>query len=318
MYWCQDRELGDFWLIDTPGFSDTYLSDAEVLERIVFWLNAAYHKQIQLTGIVYLHSIRQNRVGGSDVRSFQWFHELCGERALRKVLLVTSFWDCVPGQLSHRLAEEREEELKRTEYWGNMILLGARTARHYNTRNSGREIIQRLISLRTINDRGTHTGVQEEMAAGARLDETNVGRNMNRYHEQQSNHFREEIARLERELRERLREVDESHRLELRQQRAEFEQRRTRLREDQTRLHATIQTLNERFQRLQQETETRLAEEVRRSEARERELALDRDVQALRGRQQAVEDRNQARENLLAKKKELEEARKRILFCNPQ
>jgi len=42
------------FLVDTPGFDDTYKTDTEILREVAGWLTVAYQSKIELTGIIYL------------------------------------------------------------------------------------------------------------------------------------------------------------------------------------------------------------------------------------------------------------------------
>jgi hypothetical protein len=100
------------YLIDTPGFDDTHRSDAKVLREIAAWLTHSYsHKndKILLNGIIYLHRISDSRMKGSAKKNLLMFEKLCGEDALKKVILVTTMWDKVPLDE----AEAREKQLSR-------------------------------------------------------------------------------------------------------------------------------------------------------------------------------------------------------------
>ena len=306
LYLCRDAELGTFWLIDTPGFNDTYLSDAQVLESIVIWLNAAYRDEIQLSGILYLHSIQENRVGGSATRSSGWFRQLTGERALRKVLLVTTFWDWVPARMSLAVAEDRQTQLQQTNYWGDMIRLGARVARHNHSLESARAVIRRLLSTRATNDEGTYLTVQEEMRRGMRLEETTVGRDINRYIDQQRLYFDQQLSNLRRQLQETLQTITAQHRAELEQDRAAFERRRGRLQEDQERMRADMSGLDRRVRQFENE----------RNEARAEER-LQQELRELEGRHMSAEQRRRERERILARRREAQQIRDRY-WCLTQ
>ena len=274
---CEDRKLGRFWLIDSPGWDDTHLDDAEVLATLAAWLNRAYSRGIQLTGILYLHSIKENRVSKSTAQSFEWFEQLCGNNAFRKVQFVTTFWDEVPNAA----AERRQGELEQTVYWGNMIDAGARTARHFNDLDSARDIVGKLIQTRTDNDGGTYLDIQEQMAAGSPLNETTVGRNINAYNERQRTYFLDEMARIEKDLKTRLNHLTEQHKADLREERRRWKTKLDRVQQDNVRLHEDIGTLDERVQRLQRDR----AADARYAEDQERETRLRQEVQGL-GRQQ--------------------------------
>ncbi|KAF5539157.1 hypothetical protein FPHYL_12327 [Fusarium phyllophilum] len=106
------------YLIDTPGCDDTRRSDTEVLSEIAAWLTDSYKHEIRLHGIIYLHRISDVRMQGSAKKNLVTFKELCGEDALKKVVLASTMWDIVPAEK----ATKREQELKDTpEFWGWML-----------------------------------------------------------------------------------------------------------------------------------------------------------------------------------------------------
>ncbi|KAF8811578.1 hypothetical protein BYT27DRAFT_7183855 [Phlegmacium glaucopus] len=139
--------------VDTPGFDDTNKSDLEILEMISKWLQKVYEKQIKLAGIVYLHRITDNRMAGSPHRNLRMFGELCGDQAVKKVVLVTTMWDkaysSAPGKQKDQDREtekliHREKDLFE-HYWKTMIDHGASTARFTNSPQSAWGIIDILL-----------------------------------------------------------------------------------------------------------------------------------------------------------------------------
>ena len=60
-----DNQSYDVYFADTPGFDDSSRSDTDVLKNIVYWLGVMREKSIKLSGIIYLHWITDNRVGGT-------------------------------------------------------------------------------------------------------------------------------------------------------------------------------------------------------------------------------------------------------------
>ncbi|KAH6624179.1 P-loop containing nucleoside triphosphate hydrolase protein [Chaetomium sp. MPI-SDFR-AT-0129] len=95
------------YLIDTPGFDDTTRSDTAILHEVAKWLKASYDADIQLAGIVYLHRIEDNRVGGAGTTNLRMFRELCGDDGLACVVLATTMWPRDPLMAP---PEEEEEE----------------------------------------------------------------------------------------------------------------------------------------------------------------------------------------------------------------
>ncbi|KAI5988357.1 P-loop containing nucleoside triphosphate hydrolase protein [Pisolithus albus] len=126
-------------LVDTPGFDDTFMTDVQVLQRIADWLNSTYKKNVKLSGILYLHRISDNRVGGTPLRNYRMFNELCGKDNFKNVILVTSMWDVV----TEEVGSAREQEL-RVDFWKAMIALGSTTHRFEGTTESAWKIINSL------------------------------------------------------------------------------------------------------------------------------------------------------------------------------
>lgn len=73
-----------------------------------------------LGGVIYLHDISQDRFSGTAKKNLEMFHVLCGDAALRKVVLVTTKWD----RLREEHGKNREKELK-TIHWQSLIKNGA-------------------------------------------------------------------------------------------------------------------------------------------------------------------------------------------------
>jgi uncharacterized protein YeeX (DUF496 family) len=67
---------------------------------------------------------------------------LCGEEAIRNVILTTSIWDKIQDEVGHR----REKELK-DRYWKGMLDLGSTTARFQNTYDSAWAIVEGLVDV---------------------------------------------------------------------------------------------------------------------------------------------------------------------------
>ena len=79
-------------LIDTPGFNDTIRSDSDILKEISIWLNLTYRANVRLTGIIYLHRVSDNRMGGSAMTNLNMLKKLCGDECLPNVILATTMW----------------------------------------------------------------------------------------------------------------------------------------------------------------------------------------------------------------------------------
>ncbi|KAI3327314.1 P-loop containing nucleoside triphosphate hydrolase protein [Xylariaceae sp. AK1471] len=141
------------YLIDTPGFDDTNRSDTEVLDAIATWLGDSYKNKILLHGIVYLHRISDVRMQGSAKRNLLTFKELCGEKALVKVILATTMWD----KVSEEEGSRRENELRKGRNFGDGCcqrgapvtdLMLVDEQRTLGQTSAGRELLSELIKER--------------------------------------------------------------------------------------------------------------------------------------------------------------------------
>ncbi|KAI1734051.1 P-loop containing nucleoside triphosphate hydrolase protein [Xylaria scruposa] len=127
--------------VDTPGFSDTNLSDSEVLQLIADYLAAAYKQDMKLSGIIYLHPISDTRMTHHATKNLQMFQKLTGDKNLGNVVLATSMWD----RVSYEEGLAREGELK-DKFWKLLITCGAKAMRHEGTPESAQAIARTLMA----------------------------------------------------------------------------------------------------------------------------------------------------------------------------
>lgn len=127
--------------VDTPGFSDTTLSDSEVLQLIADYLATAYKNDIKLSGIIYLHPISDTRVTQHATKNLQMFQKLTGEKNLKNVMLATSMWD----KVSADEGRAREQELK-SKFWKVLLAFEAKTVRYAGTPESARSIARAMMA----------------------------------------------------------------------------------------------------------------------------------------------------------------------------
>ena len=128
----------------------------------------SYKNGIHLSGLLFFHRISDNPIGGSAVKYRKMFQNLCGNEALKNVILVTTMWDEV-GEEEGRYCET--ELFTKSEYWKTMLDLGCRTSRFYNNTESARDIISQFQDARCT------VLLQREMVdLRLELVETSVGR----------------------------------------------------------------------------------------------------------------------------------------------
>ncbi|GJJ78404.1 hypothetical protein EMPS_10763 [Entomortierella parvispora] len=152
-------------ILDTPGFDDTHRSDTEILTEVADHLANLHRNGFQVCGIVYLHSIREDRVRGSSYKNLKMFEKLCGEDALQNVVMLTNRW----GQIDELEAVRREDELK-AEYW-NMYLAAGCTIDRYRDRNDLVRIFEALLQQNP-----TVLDIQSEIVDGHKsMSETSAG-----------------------------------------------------------------------------------------------------------------------------------------------
>ncbi|KAH7910732.1 P-loop containing nucleoside triphosphate hydrolase protein [Hygrophoropsis aurantiaca] len=126
--------------VDTPGFDDTSVDDAEILRRIAVWLARSYSDRVKLAGVLYLYNIAIPRFTGTTRKTLELFQKLCGDDACRGVILVTTHWaKCDPQQ-----GQSREDELS-TSFFSNMLDHGATCTRFDLSPQSAWDIINLIV-----------------------------------------------------------------------------------------------------------------------------------------------------------------------------
>lgn len=134
-------------LIDTPGFDDTYRTDADILNLIANYLAESYAHGVLLSGIILCQPIDDNRFRGSEKDRTRLFEEVCGENAFGNVILNTTMWGNVQGTIGHDRVRER---VKNWGFWGKMVDKGAIVAKCDNTPEGARNIIKMLLGKREV------------------------------------------------------------------------------------------------------------------------------------------------------------------------
>ncbi|TFK74165.1 hypothetical protein BDN72DRAFT_956009 [Pluteus cervinus] len=227
-------------LIDTPGFDDTAKSDADVLKMIAAFLAATaselsidpglrYEQGMKLSGVVYLHRISDNRMGGISTRNFRMFRQLCGDSSLKNVVIATNMW----GLVDEDVAEEREAELAGHDAFFKPVLeKGAQLARHLNTTGSGHDVLRRII-----NNNPLPLRIQRELIdEGIDITKTAAGAELNRELWKQVLKHRQEIKQIQQEMREAIRMKDEETKRELEQETSRLQHEMRKIQNDSMQL----------------------------------------------------------------------------------
>jgi hypothetical protein len=97
---------------------------------------------MKLSGILYFHRISDFRMGGIAKKNFHMFSELCGDEAMKNVVIVTNMWETV----DQSVAEKREKQLiTKADFFGSAIDAGAKIVRHHNNWESAEAILRSII-----------------------------------------------------------------------------------------------------------------------------------------------------------------------------
>jgi len=167
----------DIVLIDTPGFDDDVRSDVQILEDIARWLSKkGYMKENLLDGVIFLHPITLNRVGGSERKRTRLLEKILGSSAYNRVIIATTMWDDLRSQ--EAVDMRLEGRLKVGGVWHEMCSKGATIARHTNDPESAHEIIRKVIRI-SDNLGKVQPLLQEELkVTRGRVNETSAGKEL--------------------------------------------------------------------------------------------------------------------------------------------
>ncbi|KAF2102744.1 hypothetical protein NA57DRAFT_7635, partial [Rhizodiscina lignyota] len=217
-------------LVDSPGFNDTYRSEADVLADIAKWLRESYENKTRLNGIIYMHNIHNERMEGSAIRNLRMFREICGEEPLKNVILVTSFWDSV----EKAMGESREKELRTDpDFWGRMIRRGSRIDR-FTDRTSALKIVASLVKKNSVT-----LNIQRELVEEQKtLVDTSAGRVVNEELLRLEEKYKKENEKIQKEMEQALRDRDDELQEILSEQRRKMEDELERVHRQQEQLKA--------------------------------------------------------------------------------
>lgn len=268
VFQCSTPKIPCFYLVDTPGFDDSKKSDTDILAEVADWLSQAYHNNIKLSGIIYLHRISDVRVGGSGVKNLRMFRQLCGENgqnSMACVALVTTFW----GGESKEKEYARERQLQTSStFWSQIIAKGGKVFRHDQGLLSGETIISYLVGRK---ERMTLEIQRDMVDRGKTLENTGAGRVVQEELNKLKAEHARELKRIRDDWKEALDKKDKEWQKEIQAYKAEIEQKmrndeiqRAKLREDEAALR----------QRIEEEREAErqnFLEEMRKNKRRIRE-----------------------------------------------
>ncbi|KAK3357916.1 P-loop containing nucleoside triphosphate hydrolase protein [Lasiosphaeria hispida] len=133
-------------IIDTPGFDDDKRSDVQILEAIYKWMTSrkGFYKHYALDGLIFLHPVTLNRVGGAERKRTRLLEKILGREAYKRVIIATTMWDDLRSDeiATSRLKGRHGEG----GVWNEMLSKGAIMRRHSNNQESAHKIIREVIA----------------------------------------------------------------------------------------------------------------------------------------------------------------------------
>ena len=107
---------------------------------------------------------------GATRRNLEMFRKLCGDEALRNVVLGTTKWD----EVKLETGQQREQQLRDT-YWNEMVQLGSVIMQVHADSSSVWKIVNRILE----NDRVEFVRIQEELLELRRIiPDTDAGKTL--------------------------------------------------------------------------------------------------------------------------------------------
>ncbi|EWC47043.1 hypothetical protein DRE_03805 [Drechslerella stenobrocha 248] len=182
-----------FYILDTPGFDDSYMSDFEILEGLTLELATIYKEARPLTGVIYVHDISKEKMGGTSHKSLKTFQKLVGETSLKNVVLVTTHW---PRFFTGKQLV-REKEL-RTTFWASMLARGSQILRHDGSHKSALRIVKMLLERKPVVIRIVEQTVEDGLPIG----QTDAGSVVREGLNEMETRLVEEIASVNEEMAE--------------------------------------------------------------------------------------------------------------------
>ncbi|KAL9622433.1 MAG: hypothetical protein Q9160_003278 [Pyrenula sp. 1 TL-2023] len=263
------------YLLDTPGFDDTNLSDIDILAHIAHYLSISYANRICISGIIFLHSISDNRVSGSKRRNITMFREVVGEAAYENVAIATTMW----RKGEYDAGARRENQLCQ-DYFNDILAGGGRMSRlasgvggsaeeEDKARLEALEIVSHLMARAKAGP--VVLKIQSEIVDERKtLDQTAAGRVLGGEFQAQGEEIVEQLQETSQDLQSVLHHGDEAAAQSLQEVKSDLE-RKDQLNElNQAELNKTLQEMysneEERLHKRIEEMESRWQESVRQKE----------------------------------------------------
>ena len=214
-----------------------------------------------LSGIIYMHRISDGRFTGIAGRNFKMFCELCGDEALKNVVIVTNMW----SEVSPEVGEAREGELSNV-FFKPVLDKSAQMARHQNTVQSAHDVVRKIVTNTPLV-----LQIQRELLDEHKdIAETAAGKLVNRELNDQIERHRTELDQIQQEMEQAKKEGDEETRRELEEEKVKLQEQMEKIKKDSERMAARYAAEKERIEAKVKELEREANEERERTKAEHR------------------------------------------------
>ncbi|KAF9042353.1 hypothetical protein BJ165DRAFT_1486880 [Panaeolus papilionaceus] len=146
------------YILDTPGFSDSQISEFEIIEMVKEWMNA--HNCSDLNDIFYLWPITDTRLPGTKRRTIEMLKLLAAINTDKpgSIKVITTMWDRLWNEQAIAAAEERFVHLQ-DHVWKDLRERGGLVLKFTNTHSSAIDCLNSnsriLFAVRTSGLRGS-------------------------------------------------------------------------------------------------------------------------------------------------------------------
>lgn len=232
-------------------------------------------------------------MGGSALKNLYMFQKLCGDRGLASVILATTMWATLEASESgHEIGLQREQQLRKPEFWGSMVDRGSAIIKHDGTKESARAIVTRLV------ERGTQVvlDIQVQLVDDKKtLDETAAGQYVQKELLEARKRFERDITEYQESMEIALQEKDDAMFKALKKEKEDAEAKEKARLEDWKKLNITVQQLAQEKDKELKAIALSLESNQKASENAERERESQRDLfeQHIRDLHKALKDGEQ-------------------------
>ncbi|KAF9035119.1 hypothetical protein BJ165DRAFT_652011 [Panaeolus papilionaceus] len=132
-------------LVDTPGFSDSRLSEMRIVSMVQNWMLSI--SLTEISAVLYFDRITDLRMSGNRWKTMRIFKALIGWDVASRVMLVTTMWNLLWNDRQVANANRRLRILERT-YWKDFIRKGLVVEKFRYTPQSALSIVNKCLNLR--------------------------------------------------------------------------------------------------------------------------------------------------------------------------